>query len=80
MESRNRYGFALATSRCTYFSYRPIPNDNRQRDVKLGHVRCVTISVDTILPEVNKLKGGVITSIIKGTLAKALHCGEINCM
>ena len=36
---------------------------------------------DTTLPEVNQLKGGVITSIIKGTLVKALHCGEINaCM
>ena len=27
-ESRNRYGFALATSRCTHFWYRSIPTEN----------------------------------------------------
>ena len=31
---------------------------NRQRDVMLGHVRCVTISVNTTKPGVYKLKGG----------------------
>ena len=53
---------------------------NRQRDVMLGHVRGVTISVGTTQPEVYKLKGGVITSIIKGTLVKAFHCNKIKCM
>ena len=53
---------------------------NRQRDVMLGHVRCVTISVNIKHSEVYKLKGGVITSIIKGTLVKAFHCNKINCM
>ena len=53
---------------------------NRQRDVKLGHVGYVTISVDTTMPEVNKLKGDVIPSIIKGTLVKTLHCDKIKCM
>ena len=43
----------------------------------LSHVRCVTISVNTTQPEVYKLKGGVITSIIKGTLVKAFHCNKI---
>ena len=46
----------------------------------LGHVRGVRISVDTTQPEVYKLKGGVITSIIKGTLVKAFHCNKIKCM
>ena len=31
---RNRYGFALATSRCPYFSYRPIPSFV---SLKIGH-------------------------------------------
>ena len=52
----------------------------RQRDAKLGHVRCVTISVDTTQPEVCELKEGVITSTIKGTLVKAFHCNRIKCM
>ena len=52
----------------------------RRWDAKLGHVRCVTISVDTTQPEVYKLKGGVITSIIKGTLVKAFHCNKIKSM
>ena len=53
---------------------------NRQRDVMLGHVRCVTIFVNTTQPEVYKLKGGVITITIKETLVKAFHCNKINCM
>ena len=39
----------------------------RVMDAKLGHVRCVTISVDKTKPKVYKLKGGVITSIIRDT-------------
>ena len=46
----------------------------------LGHVRCVTIFVNTTQPEVYKLKGGVITITIKETLVKAFHCNKINCM
>ena len=37
----------------------------------------MTISVDTTQPEVYKLKGRVITSIIKGTLVKAFYCNKI---
>ena len=42
----------------------------------------MTIYVDKTQSVVNQLKGGVITIIIiiRGTLVKALHCGEVKCM